>query len=171
MLDKRSFALGFLACAILGVFMMWTGLDNQLKSLGRYISESIDLPKIEVVPGSTAIKTYQFPVDPTVDAWCVGHGPTCGHKLVEFQDAPDNSTLGMMRAYITTKDGKFFVYVLDVEPGITLTEDWRALGIYDSISNVTWVINQGDTDDNELIIVAGTKACRANPSVEKVECQ
>jgi len=150
--------------------MMWTGLDNYLKDFGRFVSENVNLPKIEVVSGSVAIKTYQFPADPTVDAWCVGHGPTCGQTLVASQDASDNSTLGMMRSYITSKDGKYFLYVLDVEPGITLTESWRALGNYDSISNMMWVVNQGGTDDDELIFVAGTKACHAYPSEEKVVC-
>ena len=162
---NRDFVKGFLACALIGIFLMATGLDNSIKALGRLISENIHLPKIEIVPGNEAMKTYSLPADPSVDAPYLTAGPSKGYTLLTTSDSPFNHEQKKQRAYLYDNGKTWSLYVLTAKPVVTLDESWSLWIVNNTITQITWM------DENHLSFYEDGRFCTVEIGDNNKHCQ
>jgi hypothetical protein len=161
---NRDFIKGFLACALLGMFLMVTGLDVHIKNMARYAWENYESP-IKLVPGNEAMKTYSLPADPSLDAPYFTAGPSKGYTLMVTSDSPLNNEQLKQRAYLYDNGKTWSLFVLTAKPVVTLSESWSVWVVNTTTTQINWV------DENHLSFIEDGRLCTVEIGDNIKHCQ
>lgn len=161
---NRDFVLGFLVCAVFGIVLMLTGLDDHIKNMARYAWVNFESP-IKLVPGNEAMKTYTLPDDPSLDAPFFTAGPAKGYSLMVKSDSPFNHEQKQQRAYLYDNGRTWSLYVLTAKPVVTLKESWSLWIVNSTITQISWV------DEDHLAFYEDGKYCVVTIGDKIKNCQ